>query len=72
MKNQKEIISAIASRLPAKYRFMADEIIPRLFLAENTEREIAKATGTSVEYVQAVRQAVKTFGRNNKREDFEK
>lgn len=72
MKNQKEIISAIVSRLPAKYRFMADEIIPRLFLAENTEREIAKATGTSVEYVQAVRKAVKDFGRNNNRGDFEK
>ena len=72
MKNQKDIISAIVSRLPAKYRFMADEIIPRLFLAENTEREIAKATGTSVEYVQAVRKAVKDFGRNNNRGDFEK
>lgn len=72
MKNQKEIISAIISRLPAKYRFMADEIFPRLFLAENTEREIAKATGTSVEYVQAVRKAVKDFGRNNNRGDFEK
>ena len=72
MKNQKEIIFAIISRLPEKYRFMADEIIPRLFLAENTEREIAKATGTSVEYVQAVRKAVKDFGRNNNRGDFEK
>ena len=71
MKNENEIVKAIVSRLPAKYRYQADEIIPRLFLADCTEFEIAKATGTSIEYVKAVRKAVKTFGRNNNRRDFE-